>query len=207
MSHVVLLGDSIFDNAAYVSNGPAVIDQLRSALPRDWRATLLAVDGDTSGMVSVRLADLPRDATHLVVSAGGNDALLNIHLLEAEHNVLPEIAEARQQFAEQYRGMLDAVLSHGLPTAVCTVYDSVPGLLQPAKTALATFNDVILREAARSKCPVLDLRLLCNDAADYSELSPIEPSAIGGAKIANLIAQVVTTHDFDRPSCVLYWTK
>jgi len=30
MTHLVLLGDSIFDNAAYVAGAPAVIDQVRS---------------------------------------------------------------------------------------------------------------------------------------------------------------------------------
>lgn len=35
MSHVVLLGDSIFDNAAYVAGGPDVIHQLRERLPVD----------------------------------------------------------------------------------------------------------------------------------------------------------------------------
>lgn len=44
MSHVVLLGDSIFDNAAYVRGGPPVILQLRSKLPQGWQATHLAVD-------------------------------------------------------------------------------------------------------------------------------------------------------------------
>ena len=34
MGHVVLLGDSIFDNARYVPDRPPVIDQLRQALPR-----------------------------------------------------------------------------------------------------------------------------------------------------------------------------
>ena len=43
MGHVVLLGDSIFDNALYVPGGPAVIDQLRRELPAGWSATLLAV--------------------------------------------------------------------------------------------------------------------------------------------------------------------
>jgi hypothetical protein len=45
MGHVVLLGDSIFDNAAYVPERPAVIEQLRHALPKAWKATLLAIDG------------------------------------------------------------------------------------------------------------------------------------------------------------------
>jgi hypothetical protein len=43
MSHVVLLGDSIFDNARYVPGRPAVIEQVRQALPRPWQATLLAI--------------------------------------------------------------------------------------------------------------------------------------------------------------------
>jgi hypothetical protein len=43
MSHVVLLGDSIFDNARYVPGRPAVIEQVRQALPRHWQATLLAI--------------------------------------------------------------------------------------------------------------------------------------------------------------------
>ena len=48
MKHVVLLGDSIFDNASYVPGQPPVIEQLRSQLPPSWAATLLAVDGDVT---------------------------------------------------------------------------------------------------------------------------------------------------------------
>ena len=103
MSHAVLLGDSIFDNAAYVRGGPAVIDQFRAVLPGGWRATLLAVDGDITEMVPVRLRELPADATHLVVSVGGNDALRHIHLLDLDRNILPDVAAARAAFAADYR--------------------------------------------------------------------------------------------------------
>ena len=48
MNHVVLLGDSIFDNAAYVYGSSDVITHLNSILPQDWKATLLAVDGSIS---------------------------------------------------------------------------------------------------------------------------------------------------------------
>ena len=74
MGHVVLLGDSILDNARYVPDRPAVIEQLREALPRGWQASLLAVDGHITEDVAKQLNKLPADATHLVVSAGGNDA-------------------------------------------------------------------------------------------------------------------------------------
>jgi hypothetical protein len=33
MTHIVLLGDSIFNNAAYVAGGPDVVRQLRDVLP------------------------------------------------------------------------------------------------------------------------------------------------------------------------------
>jgi predicted S18 family serine protease len=45
---------------------------------------------------------------------------------------------------------------------------------------------------------------VCDDPGDYSPLSPIEPSAQGGAKIAALVARVVTGHDFARRECVVY---
>jgi hypothetical protein len=76
MSHVVLLGDSIFDNALYVPDRPPVIEQVRRGLPTGWKATLLAVDGHTVEHISTQLPRIPTDATHLVLSIGGNNALM-----------------------------------------------------------------------------------------------------------------------------------
>jgi hypothetical protein len=75
MSHAVLLGDSIFDNGRYVPSGPSVIEHLRRALPGGWLATLLARDGAGTAELARQLERLPADATHLVVSVSGNDAL------------------------------------------------------------------------------------------------------------------------------------
>lgn len=44
MPHVVLLGDSIFDNLKYVQPEPDVVSQLREVLPAGWKASLRAVD-------------------------------------------------------------------------------------------------------------------------------------------------------------------
>src|SRR5271168_3107346 len=82
MSHVVLLGDSIFDNAAYVGpRGTPVIAWLRQELPAGWRATLGAIDGSTTHDIPEQLRDLPAKASHLVVSIGGNNALFNKNVL------------------------------------------------------------------------------------------------------------------------------
>ena len=72
----MLLGDSIFDNAAYLTAGaPDVVRQVRRQLPHRWEATLAAVDGSRTKDVREQLWRLPAEATYLVVSAGGNDAL------------------------------------------------------------------------------------------------------------------------------------
>ena len=203
MSHVVLLGDSIFDNAAYVGGGPDVARQLREVLPAGWTATLRAVDGAVTGSVKAQLARLPADATHLVLSIGGNDALGQMRVLDdASRSIadaLNRMAGIGDAFERDYRTMLDAVAARALPLAVCTVYNPRypdPRLQRLAVAGLTLFNDAIIREAFARGLPLIDLRLVCDEDADYA--NPIEPSARGGAKIAATIARLVTEHDFGR---------
>jgi len=207
--HVLLLGDSIFDNARYVPGEPAVIEQVRDRLPTGWRVTLLAIDGDVTTGVARQLTRLPADATHLFVSVGGNDALGESGFLNRRASSVPEVLNElhalQSGFRANYRSMLRTVLSLGLPTAVCTIYDSIPGFPQAALTALGAFNEVILREAIRNGLAVIDLRIAFNMPGDYSSLSPIEPSVLGGAKIACAIADVVAAHDFARPRTTIYF--
>ncbi len=70
--HLILLGDSIFDNRSYVGrNQPAVIDQLKAKVKdQGWNATLVAVDGNVLSHVADQIKRVPRDATHLFVSIG-----------------------------------------------------------------------------------------------------------------------------------------
>jgi lysophospholipase L1-like esterase len=196
MSHIVLLGDSIFDNGVYVPGQPDVVRQLQAALPEGWRATLLAVDGAVTRSVKAQLGRLPPDATHLVVSVGGNDALGESHVLGAAVRSVGEgvalLAAAQDRFAGDYEEMLEAVLASGLPTALCTIYDtpaSAPNH-RIIKTGIAIFNDVITRAAFAAALPLIDLRLICGEDDDYA--NPIEPSAKGGDKIARAIASLVT---------------
>ena len=92
MAHIVLLGDSIFDNAPNVPAGTEVQARLQSLL----EATLLA--------------------------------------------------DWQADFRRDYRRMLNVVLSRRKPVALATIYEGVPGLDPGLRTALAPFNDVILRE-------------------------------------------------------------
>jgi hypothetical protein len=209
MSHLVLLGDSIFDNGAYVKGSPAVIDQVRDELPNRWQASLLAVDGNVALNVLEQLKRIPIDATHLVISAGGNDAL---GVLSELHGPTPmpikaalqTLATIQLKFESEYTCVIAAAVSTGKSILVCTIYDGVPGLSQELKSALSLFNDVIMRVCGRQGIPVLDLRAICDETSDYSVVSPIEPSNTGGQKIARRIVEIVMQHKFSDHSCQLY---
>ena len=192
MSHIVLLGDSIFDNLAYTKGGPDVISQVRELLPRGWRATLLAIDGSTTRDVPSQLSRIPADATHLVLSVGGNDAIMNSDVLlkpfDSHSSTLSKLAEISGQFEEKYRRTIDACLKTQLPLAICTIYNGNfpdPTYQRLASTALMVLNDVILRVGFELGLTVIDLRLICSSSEDYA--NPIEPSSKGGAKIARSI--------------------
>jgi lysophospholipase L1-like esterase len=202
--HIVLLGDSIFDNAAYVSGGPDVVAQLRDCLPDGARATLLAIDGAVVADVERQLARVPPDATLLVLSAGGNDALGEAHLLRQPTRTVAEavamLGEAQRRFAKRYSALLDRVAATGIPVAGCTIYDAnFPPPEGPVITsALSLFNDAITRALFSRAMPLIDLRLVCNEPADYA--NPIEPSVHGGAKIAQTIAHAAAAGRLDRSS-------
>jgi lysophospholipase L1-like esterase len=201
VTHVALLGDSVFDNAAYVGGGADVSAHMRGRAPEGWGATLLAVDGSVVEGVHGQLKRLPAEATHLVISAGGNDALQSAHILEeragSTAEVLLRLADVAEGFETRYRRMLRAAAGTGKPTAVCTVYyPRFPDALAQrlAVTALTVFNDAIIRAAFGAGVPLLDLRLVCDEDADYA--NPIEPSEAGGAKIADAIIRLVSAHNF-----------
>lgn len=208
MNHLVLLGDSIFDNRAYVAGGPAVIDQMQNTVPAGWKASLLAVDGNTSVQVPDQLKRLPSDCTHLVLSAGGNDAIGCLDLMGTPASnlmgALDTLSKMLAGFEQSYKALITELLSLNKPLMVCTIYDSVPGLVEPLKLALALFNDVIIRNAVSSGVPVLDLRMICTEPGDYSIKSPIEPSSQGGQKIATRLTSALVNHDSSRGICAIY---
>jgi lysophospholipase L1-like esterase len=211
MAHIVLLGDSIFDNAPYVPADTHVQAQLQSLLAPQDQVSLLARDGSVlADMIAqvARLQELSEAADWLVVSCGGNDVLGLVGAMQTKVGSVIEaatlLAEWQAQFRRDYWRMLNVVLSRRKPVALATIYDGVPGLEPGLRTALAPFNDVILREAAMRGLPVLDLRLVCGAPDDYAAVSPIEPSAQGGAKIAAALAHLVREHDPAARRTVVY---
>lgn len=201
MAHVVLLGDSIFDNRAYSQPEPDVVTHLSELLDapaadgRPWRASLLAVDGAVTADVHSQIARIPDDASHLVLSCGGNDALAHQHLLVAEvgsvHEALARLTDPLERFSSDYRSLLRELRAVHLPLTVCTIYNGNLGPPEAvsARVAVSLFNDIIQRVARAAHARVIELRAVCTEPSDYA--NPIEPSGAGGRKIADAIARSV----------------
>ena len=204
MPHIILLGDSIFDNAAYVGeNNPDVITQLKNNLPKTWKATLKAVDGHKVQDIYSQLKILPKDSTHLVLSVGGNDALSCINIVNEKVNssaqVFNKLANLREEFEEKYQELLQTILMFHLSTTICTIYNpnySDPMLQRLSMTGLTVFNDTIISQGFKAGIPIIDLRLVFNESQDYA--NPIEPSVKGGQKIVNVILNVIKEHNFNQ---------
>lgn len=193
-SHIALLGDSVFDNKAYTKGAPDVAGHLRALLPA-WAVTLCAVDGSTTEDFGRQLDRVSGAVTHLVVSLGGNDAILNADLLSlpvrSTGEALDRFQERVDAFEVSYGYAVEAVVALGKRTTLCTIYNGnlAGDEARRGRIALMMFNDVVLRTALRFRLNVIDLRLVCTEATDFA--NPIEPSGTGGRKIAEAIARSI----------------
>ena len=225
MAHVTVCGDSIFDNKSYLQPGePDVTTQVNALLPEGFKATRLAIDGDVTQGISRQLQTLSNDATDLFISVGGNDALGGINVFtEPVANVgeaLIYVNTMRNQFETRYKEMLQHALSQQLPLTVCSIYyprfhsqnlervfpdgNGVNGetFQQMAMPALANFNDAIFRQVFQLKVPLIDLRVLCDEDEDFA--NPIEPSAVGGQKIARAIVDMLDSSEGSANKTTVY---
>jgi len=192
MIHVAMLGDSVFDNASYVGGAPDVRAQLQSLLV-DAEVSSAAWDGAVLADIPLQLRQIPRVATHVVVSIGGNDAIGASGVIEEKAtsvaDALEKLASVRDRFNRIYGSMVELLLKRSLPIALCSIYEPRfpdPVRRRVAATALAVLNDVITRQVFASRVSLIDLRVICDQDTDFA--NPIEPSAAGGEKIAKAIA-------------------
>jgi lysophospholipase L1-like esterase len=191
-AHVALLGDSIFDSRPYLRGQPDMAS--RVAAIAGCRATLLAVSGSRLADVARQASRIPADATHLLVSAGGNDILdLGRQLRSEPGNLLQRVGRMGGmlgEFRQRYSAACHGIAAHGLPAALCTIYEPPLGdplLRQLGSAALHMINSAIETEARACGLEIIDLRVVCREPADFFD--PIHPSAHGADKIAATLAR------------------
>jgi lysophospholipase L1-like esterase len=196
--HVSLLGDSIIDNKVYVGEGElSVTEHLQHKSSSYF--SMIAVDGDTTEEVlDNQLDNLKEPVSHIVLSIGGNDLLQNLHLLQDEISgmkfALEKCSELISEIQENYIKILKHLSQYDAKVLLCTVYegDLESDLLlaeydKAGQVMLKMHNDTVYYLASKFEVDVLELRNIFTNKEDYA--NPIEPSHIGGEKLAKAIIQ------------------
>jgi lysophospholipase L1-like esterase len=202
---LVLLGDSILDNAPYTRPEPDTTTHLQQML-NGWSVRRLARDGATMGHVAFQLGELDVRPDVAVLSVGGNDATEHLGFLARRASnaaeVLEELLRIADDFATRYEPVARSVAERAKRLVICTIYEvqlEPPRFAHLARAPLAILNDRIVRIAARIGADVLELRCVCTEPSHF--VRQIEPSASGALEIARAIASTVTSEE-PRPARV-----
>ncbi len=205
---LALLGDSTLDNLRH-TGPPDLPAQLRELLADTCRVDLCARDGARVADVHAQLPRVPRDATHLLLSVGGNDLLAMTRLLKTPTpnlgTALHGLGTLRERFAREHRALLEALVALGRPSAVCTVY--APRFALAARqrlvdALLSLINDAIVENACALGLPVLDLRPLSCDPEHF--VSEIELGHRGALRFAQAIARLLASGGLERGAARLH---
>jgi len=183
--HLVLLGDAL-QNIDFGEEQPEAVMVPRPRNP--WRLTVL----DAPQLLEQRrIQAIPRDATHLAICVDGGWAIEASGLLhggaQSVRGALDSLAKAADAFEEIYTRLIAAALEAGLPTIVCTLVPARhldASQHRVAATALAIFNDRILRRAFAAHLSIVELRLVCDEDSDYASETLL--SHAGVRKVANV---------------------
>jgi hypothetical protein len=183
--HLALLGDALQN----IDLGEGTPESALVPQPRNpWKLTILQPEevlerGPTWAV--------PRDATHIGVAIDGGWAIETSGLLTggvlSMRSALEMLASAADEFENVFTRLIDAALETGLPTIVCTLVPArhvEPVRQQVAATALAIFNDRILKKAFAARLSIVELRLVCDEDGDYATETLL--SRTGVRKVANV---------------------
>lgn len=202
--HIVLLGDSTLDNGRYLNlaRGELSVEKQlnKRCMERGWEMTVLAQDGSLLDDVRQRqLPLIPECATHIVMSASGNDLLSLLNQMVVANFTLGSVYEAigsgLQQVADNYRDILQELKGLGCHLACCTVYR--PNFNHLFFKSLATFslglhNSRIKQVSVDLDCSVIDFANMFDCHEDFA--NPLELSTRGGSKLVENVAAFVADH-------------
>jgi hypothetical protein len=183
--HLALLGDALQN----IDLGEGTPESVLVPQPRNpWKLTVLQ---PAEVLERGPMRAIPGDATHIGVAIDGGWAIETSGLLRGSarsiQSALETLASAADEFENVFTSLIDAALETGLPTIVCTL---VPARYleysrqQVAATALAIFNDRILKRAFAAGLSIVELRLVCDEDGDYASETLLSRSGV--RKVANV---------------------
>lgn len=182
---VILMGDSVLNNANYVPEGQSVYDYLKQQLSN---VINLAKDGATINDLYGQLDKIPvklnNDNTYIFISAGGNDILNKRTKLTT--NQIKELFDTYMNFLKALRVKLGSAKIN-----IINLYLPANPRFQSYKTAIEQWNDLINKNSTKigEMYNVVDFHALLTSPDDF--VYDIEPSESASNKIANLITLAI----------------
>jgi hypothetical protein len=184
--HLVLLGDALQN----IDLGEGDRESALVPRPRNpWKLTVLE---PPQVLQQGKIRAIPADASHIGVCIDGGWAIETSGLLmmdgtQSIRGALDVLASAADEFENVFVRLIAAATEAGLPTIVCTLVPAryeEPSRQRVAATALAIFNDRILRRAFAARLSIVELRLVCDEDGDYASETLLSRSGV--RKVANV---------------------
>lgn len=184
--HLVLMGDALQN----INLGQGEVESALVPRPRNpWKLTILQPE---QVLRPGPVRAFPQGATHVVICVEGGWAIETSGLLRGEarlvRDALDTLATAADEFENVFAGLIAAAQETGLPAVVCTLVPArytEPAEQRSAATALAIFNDRVVRCAFAARLPIVDLRMVCDEDRDFATQTLL--SSAGVRKAANVI--------------------
>ncbi len=183
--HLVLLGDALQN----IDLGKGQAESALVPRPRNpWKLTVLQ---PPEVLRQGRVRAIPTEVTHIGICVDGGWAIETSGLLQGSARTIREaldaLARAADEFENMFARLIAAAAEAGVPTIVCTLVPARYVELSQqrvAATALAIFNDRLLRRAVAARLSVVELRLVCDEDGDYASETLL--SHAGVRKVANV---------------------
>jgi lysophospholipase L1-like esterase len=180
-NNVILMGDSVLNNANYVPSGKSVYDRLKTKLSK---VINVSKDGatinDLYGQLDKIPVDLNNSNTYIFISAGGND-ILNKRT-ELSSTEIRRLFDSYMEFLKALRTKLGSAKIN-----ILNLYLPSNPRYQSYKTSVEQWNQLINQSSSKvgEMYNVIDLYGLLTSPDDF--VYDIEPSESSSDKIAYLI--------------------
>ena len=180
-NNIVLIGDSVLNNANYVPSEKSVVDILKTKTQKVFN---FAKDGATISDCYGQLDKIPTDLnttdTYVFISAGGNDILNKRGQLDSSE--IRKLFNSYMDFIKALRVKLGSAKIN-----ICNLYLPANPRYNTYKSSIEEWNQLITENSSKigEMYNIINVDTLLTTPDDF--VYDIEPSEIASQKIANVI--------------------
>jgi len=182
---IILLGDSMLENKYYVKEGKSIIDFLKESFDKIYS---FAVDGTTITGIYQQIKKIPQNFnnndTYIFLSVGGNDIIERAQSGSTIENI--------DTIFEEYMKMVESLKTKMFDSKIVllTLYYPASKDYHLYYGMIKDWNQKLEYFALRNEMQVIKTNQILSDPNDF--INNIEPSKLGGEKLAESILNVVS---------------